>query len=468
MLHKRIPFVALTATATTNTANFIINNLELTYPARIVSVPERPNVRYSLVKVNTDKLEETFMWLLQKLEEDGEKCKRYLIFCRKHSHVRSLYALFEEKFGHLYNNNNRPYEMFHGSTEESVKTFITSSFADPNGTVRILFATIAFGMGVDCKNLHNVIHYGPPNGIDDLCQETGRAGRDNLQSHATLVVFPKCIVSTHVSKEMKDYLSNTSSCRRQLMLKHFPGAYKSVSPKHNCCDICANICTCDDDQKHCSFQANKEKFMSDTEINLPEVNNSSSPEAVDENLCQKQLCDITEEGKLFLKFRLQQLRYNLCKGKRSLYTGLDMTSGFPAATISKIIENVKFISTTEDIKRGYFLLDSALAEPILSIIKAVREGHTLTDDTDQLDRTMDSLCELNIDDLEPSEETDKICEATDSASDELSDNSSGDELFDLKRSLKYRVRCNVLFSSDSDLDSISSDSEKYDSDKDLN
>ena len=73
-----------------------------------------------------------------------------------------------------------------------------------DGSVRVVFATTAFGMGVDCKGLYNIIHFGPPGDIDDYLQESGRAGRDNAQSHAVLVLYPKC-TSGKVSKEMKLY-----------------------------------------------------------------------------------------------------------------------------------------------------------------------------------------------------------------------------------------------------------------------
>ena len=94
---------------------------------------------------------------------------------------------------------NLLFDMFHGSIEDSVKSTITKSFADQNGAIRVLFATLAFGMGVDSADLHHIIHYGPPKGIDDLCQETDRAGRDGQQSHAKLIVYPKSSVTSHIS-----------------------------------------------------------------------------------------------------------------------------------------------------------------------------------------------------------------------------------------------------------------------------
>ena len=49
--------------------------------------------------------------------------------------------------------------MYHAFTSQEMKDFILASFKNPVGSVRILIATIAFGMGVDCKGFYTVIHY---------------------------------------------------------------------------------------------------------------------------------------------------------------------------------------------------------------------------------------------------------------------------------------------------------------------
>ena len=48
--------------------------------------------------------------------------------------------------------------MFHAGTDEEVKDFVIKSLREDEGNVRIVFATTAFGMSIDCKGLHLVIH----------------------------------------------------------------------------------------------------------------------------------------------------------------------------------------------------------------------------------------------------------------------------------------------------------------------
>ena len=51
----------------------------------------------------------------------------------------------------------------------------------------ILFATIAFGMGIDIPCISQTIHFGTPREAEDFVQESGRCGRGGQQSQAILI-----------------------------------------------------------------------------------------------------------------------------------------------------------------------------------------------------------------------------------------------------------------------------------------
>ena len=70
--------------------------------------------------------------------------------------------------------------MFHASTPQHSKDVIMESLQDCHGTVRVVFASVAMGMG----NLHGVdtiIHYGAPSSIEDYFQASGEEGKVEIQ-----------------------------------------------------------------------------------------------------------------------------------------------------------------------------------------------------------------------------------------------------------------------------------------------
>ena len=85
------------------------------------------------------------------------------------------------------NKENVPVEMLHSCTPAANKQNVLCSFKIENGTMRVVIATIAFSMGVDCKGVHRIVHFGPSKTVEAYVQETGRAGRDGVQSMAYIL-----------------------------------------------------------------------------------------------------------------------------------------------------------------------------------------------------------------------------------------------------------------------------------------
>ena len=92
--------------------------------------------------------------------------------------------------------------------------------------LRMIIAISTFGLGVDCVDISRVIHWGPPSTLEELAQETGRAGRNGALSEAILF-YKKS--GKHISKSMKAYGETLkfavvnfcfrTSCLLELMLK---------------------------------------------------------------------------------------------------------------------------------------------------------------------------------------------------------------------------------------------------------
>ncbi len=68
-------------------------------------------------------------------------------------------------------------DLFTACTPKSVKDAIVLNFCKVDGILRIVIATVAFGMGLNCPDIRRIIHWGPPSDIESYLQG---AGRDNL------------------------------------------------------------------------------------------------------------------------------------------------------------------------------------------------------------------------------------------------------------------------------------------------
>ena len=117
------------------------------------------------------------------------------------------------------------------------------TLADSYLRIRVAICTIAFGMGVNCKEVRRVVHFGPSKNIEQYIQESGRAGRDGKQS--ACIMLYNGTLAVNCEKDMKELLQS-SRCRRQDLLRNFSAQTESkVIPGHNCCDICSIKCDCD-------------------------------------------------------------------------------------------------------------------------------------------------------------------------------------------------------------------------------
>lgn len=275
--------------------------------------------------------------------ERKKELAKTFVFCRSIAACIKLYKHFltylrsesYEPKGAAPSISNRLFAMYHARVDEEDKKSILSAFQPTDSTCRILFSTVAFGMGVDIPDVRTVIHYGPAGDVESYFQESGRAGRDGKQSRAILYVYPGCLLG-HVDKSMKVYCTlEEGKCRREELLKHFAGrdVYHPVSPLHACCDRCAQICECGEKQEHTILQGDIDED--------DEEECSPPPDRV-----------VTEEQVQLLRLRLMELRSSLLlpAGSTSLYVGEDLACGLPLQTVDTIVQNCRTIHTESDLE----------------------------------------------------------------------------------------------------------------------
>ena len=253
LLPNGVHLMALTATATKQTREDICRTLGMINPVVIADSPNKPNIKYSVVR-NPGTLEETFESLIEEVRKNRQLTERTIIFCRTYDSCARIYMFMKYQLRHESTEpigapdigQFRLVDMFCSCTEEIVKNDILMAFSSPNSNLRIVIATIAFGMGLDCPNVRRIIHWGPSDDIELYMQETGRGGRDMAPAQALLYYGGPNLVVRHVDESMKIYCANTEVCRRKLLLKHFDDIVMSGSTiLCCCCDVCELKCKCD-------------------------------------------------------------------------------------------------------------------------------------------------------------------------------------------------------------------------------
>ena len=215
-----IPLIALTATADKLVRKDIVDRLEIRNAEVFVSSFNRPNIYYAV-----EPKRNSYGQLLRFLEE--RKDQSGIIYCLSRNSVDSLAAdLRDEGFSAL---------AYHAGLDKQTRDRNQNSFL--NDETKIIVATIAFGMGIDKSNVRFVVHMDLPKNIESYYQETGRAGRDGLESEALLfyswadVTKLKGFVEVEGNSSqsaimlkkldtMAEY-GDLKFCRRRFLLKYF-------------------------------------------------------------------------------------------------------------------------------------------------------------------------------------------------------------------------------------------------------
>lgn len=184
---------------------------------------DRPNIHYTVV--NTYAKKRTAFKLAITME------KPLIIFCGTRKHAESM----ARELGAYYGSDR--VKFYHAGLEKEEKTAVEKWFYPKKDAV--LCCTCAFGMGVDKKDIHAVIHLDAPATAEAYLQEAGRGGRDGSIAQGILLWSHTDSLKTAQFPEgsrervLKTF-AESSTCRRQVLLDALGGEQAACDG----CDVC--------------------------------------------------------------------------------------------------------------------------------------------------------------------------------------------------------------------------------------
>lgn len=229
-----VPVMALTATATERVREDILKQLQLRDPRCYVASFDRPNLTYRVVPKNAP-YDQVLAFVRARPDESG------IVYCASRKSADSL--------ARNLNDDGISAKPYHAGLEGADRAKHQEMFLRDD--VRVVTATIAFGMGINKPNVRFVLHYDLPKNIESYYQETGRAGRDSLPSECVLLFSAGDVVKqtrfidekpeneqriAHEQLRQMVHFAETRECRRTVLLRYFG----EERPNESCngCDNC--------------------------------------------------------------------------------------------------------------------------------------------------------------------------------------------------------------------------------------
>jgi hypothetical protein len=376
-IFPKIPFLAMTATATLQMKKDITTSLGLIDPKHIEISPDRPNIFFSSLPRpdrGDDKLQPILTPLIAELKVKRLDFPLTLVYGNLQV-IGECFLFASNMMGPLQyepvqsskHSVNRLFTQFHAQYPEHERERIIQDLVSGQSKLRLLFVTVAFGIGVDVHDIRRIIHIGVPRTIEEYFQEAGRGGRDGLPASSTIYYNSYDLASSrNISPHMRELVTVADKCKREIILNYFGHKLANwIKPEHTCCDFHQQKCSCDD----CVLSSAAEMLenanssvLDPSIINVPDY-----MEAVEERSLS-----LTTKQKDLLKGYLLNYRQFLHGYGKSCVGSVGLSTGFSLELVDTIIAHASELTSLEEVKSKLPLFDDDHASVIFEILRSIK------------------------------------------------------------------------------------------------
>ncbi|XP_060074554.1 ATP-dependent DNA helicase Q4-like [Ylistrum balloti] len=261
-------FLGLTATATQSTAADVAKHIGIEdCDEAVIRGPPVPRNLFLSVSRDEDR-DQSLIGMLQ--GKRFSQCESIIIYCTRRDQTERLATLirtclqeeksqdWEEGLGKKKGGRKKyafwDAESYHAGLTAAQRKRVQNAFM--SGRLRVVVATVAFGMGLDKSNVRGIIHYNLPKSFESYVQEIGRAGRDGRESHCHLFLDSEgkdlCELRRHTYANTVDYRTIKKFLQHIFVPCHCKAVQKlqqQAQKEKDECEKAAQLCATDWDEE---------------------------------------------------------------------------------------------------------------------------------------------------------------------------------------------------------------------------
>ena len=219
-----------------------------------------------------ENFKEALNWLPGHLQSSPNAVKKIIVYVHSINACQQIFNWILDELGENIfcgekASNNKIADMFHAHTDEDSKQRIMEHFVSKDGNLKVLISTVAFGMGVNIRDVDMVVHWGVPPSSLSYWQEIGRCARDGREGYAICYAYKRSVTNCKEESLKSLMTKGVTGCIRENILERFQlkgikdsamlhlSKYRNKSHEHcteictcgrcQCCTACASLCKCE-------------------------------------------------------------------------------------------------------------------------------------------------------------------------------------------------------------------------------